>query len=189
MLSLGTPLPNFELPKVTGGLLKSSQLDHRPILIMVICAHCPYVKHIEPEISRLDKDYGEVIQMIAVSSNSLITHPEDSPKNLHSQARRLGWRFPYLHDENQELAKVLKAACTPEFYLFGYDKNPPKLIYRGQLDNSRPGNDQPLTGGDIRAAIDAVLAGKPVNLQQVASMGCNVKWNPGQEPEWFLKST
>ena len=186
MLALGTPLPDFYLPQVTGSRLKSSSLGQQPRLLMVICAHCPFVKHVEPELTRLEQDFGDRVQLIGVSSNSLITHPQDGPKQLAEQAQRHRWRFPYLLDEQQTLARALRAACTPEFYLFSPDdQGLQTLRYRGQLDDSRPGNDQPLDGRDLRSALHAVLTGSPVNPEQTASVGCNVKWNPGHEPEWF----
>ena len=186
MLALGTGLPSFDLPQVTGGQLNSSSLDHRPVLLMVLCAHCPFVKHVEPELKRLENDCSDAVQLVGVSSNSLITHPQDGPKQLAEQARRQGWGFPYLLDEQQTLARALRAACTPEFYLFSADgEGLQSLRYRGQLDGSRPGNNQPLNGRDLRAALDAVLTGSQVNPEQTASVGCNVKWNPGHEPEWF----
>ena len=186
MLALSTGLPDFDLPQVTGGRLSRSSLDQRPVLLMVLCAHCPFVKHVEAEITRLNHDFRNAVQLIGVSSNSLITHPQDGPEQLADQARRHGWSFPYLLDEQQTLARALKAACTPEFYLFSPDgEGLQSLRYRGQLDGSRPGNDQPLDGRDLRAALEAVLTGALVNSDQTASVGCNVKWNPGQEPEWF----
>ena len=190
MLALSTPLPGFDLPQVTGGRLNSQSLDHRPLLLMVLCAHCPFVKHVEPELTRLEHDFGDQVQLVGLSSNSLITHPQDGPKQLADQSRRHGWSFPYLLDEQQNLAKALQAACTPEFYLFSPDsKGLQTLRYRGQLDGSRPGNDQPLDGRDLRAALISVLTGAPVNPEQTASVGCNVKWNPGHEPEWFGGAT
>ena len=186
MLALGTGLPNFDLPQVMGGRLSSRYQGQRPVLLMVLCAHCPFVKHVEPEITRLDHDFSNAVQLIGVSSNSLITHPQDGPEQLADQARRHGWSFPYLLDEQQTLARALRAACTPEFYLFSPDgEGLQSLRYRGQLDGSRPGNDQPLDGRDLQAALEAVLTGSLVNPDQTASVGCNVKWNPGQEPEWF----
>ena len=187
MLPLGTELPGFHLPRVTGGTVRHDDLDPRPVLLMVICAHCPFVKHVEPELTRLDAAFSDRIQIIGVSSNSLITHPQDGPEQLADQARRNGWGFTYLLDEQQTLAKALHAACTPEFYLFARadSDSPQTLRYRGQLDGSRPGNDVPLNGQDLRAALDAVLSGAEVTGEQIASVGCNVKWNPGQEPSWF----
>ena len=186
MLPLNTLLPGFDLPMPNGQRFKSSALDERPVVLMVICAHCPFVKHIEPELSRLEQDYGDRIQLIGVSSNSLITHPQDGPEQLLAQAERHGWRFPYLMDQEQTLAKALRAACTPEFYLFAMRASEGHALqYRGQLDSSRPGNQQPLNGQDLRRALDAVLAGQPVEAEQIASVGCNLKWPPGQEPDWF----
>ena len=186
MLPLGTRLPSFDLPQVSGGRLNSGSLDQRPVLLMVLCAHCPFVKHVEPELTRLGHDFSNAVQLVGVSSNSLITHPQDGPEHLAEQAQRHGWSFPYLLDEQQTLARTLKAACTPEFYLFSPNsEGVQSLRYCGQLDDSRPGNDQPLDGRDLRAALDAVLTGTPVNPDQTASVGCNVKWNPGHEPEWF----
>ena len=186
MLALGTTLPSFDLPQVSGNRLNSRSLHQRPMLLRVICAHCPFVKHVEPELTRLDRDFSDHVQLIGVSSNSLITHPQDGPEQLADQARRHGWNFPYLFDEQQSLARDLRAACTPEFYLFSAEADGRQTLrYRGQLDGSRPGNAQPLNGQDLRAALDAVLSGSPVNPEQTASVGCNVKWNPGQEPEWF----
>ena len=187
MLALGTALPSFDLPQVTGGRLNSKDLAQQPVLLMVICAHCPFVKHIEPELSRLDRDYRGRIQLLAVSSNSLITHPQDGTDQLTEQAERHDWSFPYLMDQDQTLARSLHAACTPEFYLFAgsHESSRQTLQYRGQLDGSRPGNDTPLDGSDLRNALDAVLAGEPVNPDQIPSVGCNVKWHPGLEPDWF----
>ena len=197
MLALGTPLPAFRLARVNedpingdqvqGGTFASTDFEQQPILLMVLCAHCPFVKHIEPEITRLENDFGSRVQFVGVSSNSLITHPQDGPAQLAEQAQRHGWAFPHPLDDQQVLAKSLQAACTAEFYLFNQDSkgSSPTLQYRGQLDSSRPGNDQPLDGSDLRAALNAVLTGTSVSQNQVASVGCNVKWNPGQEPEWF----
>ena len=186
MLALETPLPSFSLAAVAGGRISNADLNEQPVLLMVICAHCPFVKHVEPELTRLDDDFGDRVQLIGVSSNSLITHPQDGPQQLADQARRHGWRFPYLLDEQQTLARALRAACTPEFYLFAPQTNGLQTLrYRGQLDGSRPSNEVPLNGIDLRAALDAVLRGDAVNPEQTASVGCNVKWNPGQEPEWF----
>ena len=186
MLALETPLPPFSLAAVAGGSISNAELNEQPVLLMVICAHCPFVKHVEPELTRLDDDFGDRVQLIGVSSNSLITHPQDGPEHLADQARRHGWRFPYLLDEQQSLARNLRAACTPEFYLFAPQTDGLQTLrYRGQLDSSRPGNDQPLNGHDLRAALEAVLRGDAVNPDQTASVGCNVKWNPGHEPEWF----
>ena len=194
MLPLGEALPAFRLPVVSGTLrtgdtaatLSDSELPAQPLLLMLICAHCPFVKHVEPELSRLAEHYGPTVTLLAISSNSLITHPQDGPEGLRHQAEQRQWRFPYLLDEQQSLAKALKGACTPEFYLFSPNEaGLQSLRYRGQLDGSRPGNDQPLDGRDLRMALDAVLNGQPVSGEQRPSVGCNIKWHPGQEPPWF----
>ena len=186
MLALGTALPPFELPQVSGGTFHNTDLNHGPVLLMVLCAHCPFVKHVEPELTRLEQDYAERIQLVGVSSNSLITHPQDGPEQLADQARRHGWSFPYLLDEQQTLARDLRAACTPEFYVFAAGADGQQTLrYRGQLDGSRPGNSVGLNGQDLRAALDAVLGGMAVDPDQRPSVGCNVKWNPGHEPNWF----
>ena len=194
MLPLGEALPAFQLPVVSGALkpgdavasLSDSELPAQPLLVMLICAHCPFVKHVEPELSRLAEHYGPAVTLLAVSSNSITTHPQDGPEGLRHQARQRQWSFPYLLDEQQTLAKGLKGACTPEFYLFSPDDaGLQTLRYRGQLDSSRPGNEVPLDGRDLRKALDAVLTGQPVNQEQQPSVGCNIKWHPGQEPPWF----
>ena len=198
MLPLGTPLPHFDLDVVKGtplfrdthlrGLnnISSKSLQERPILLMIICAHCPFVKHVEIELTNLDKDYGNRVQILAISSNSLVTHPQDGPNNLALQAQLQGWKFPYLLDLDQCFAKALKAACTPDFFLFSpFEDGCQKLRYRGQLDNSRPGGQIPLTGKDLRSAMDAVVEGQEVFTDQKPSIGCNIKWHPGEEPSWF----
>ena len=194
MLPLGEALPAFQLPVVSGTLrtgdaaatLSDSELPAQPLLVMLICAHCPFVKHVEPELSRLAEHYGPTVTLLAVSSNSLTTHPQDGPEGLRYQATQRQWSFPYLLDEQQTLAKALKGACTPEFYLFSPDDaGLQTLRYRGQLDGSRPGNEVPLDGRDLRKALDAVLNGQAVNKEQKPSVGCNIKWHPGQEPPWF----
>ena len=198
MLSLGTPLPLLDLPVIKGTDLRSdlyfTELDRinnstllkRPVLIMIICAHCPFVKHIEFEISKIDQDYGSQIQILAISSNSLETHPQDSPENLSAQARDNGWTFPYLFDQDQAFAKALQAACTPDFFLFDFSNERKHFLkYRGQLDASRPGNDIPVNGSDLRKAIETLLSGKPLLDDQKPSIGCNIKWHPGKEPNWF----
>ncbi len=153
---------------------------------MVLCAHCPFVKHIENGITLLGEDYLDRVQILAVSSNSLKTHPQDGPTFLAEQANRNGWTFPYLIDVDQNFAKSLHAACTPDFFIFSESvEGKHYLRYRGQLDGSRPGNHLPVTSEDIRAALDAVLEGKEVFKDQTPSVGCNIKWHPGEEPPWF----
>ena len=198
MLPLGTPLPKFDLAAVSGlsledhsagksiERLSSNMLLEKPLLLMVICAHCPFVKHVEMGITNLQNDYEKTIQFVAISSNSLITHPQDGPKLLRDQATQQGWRFPYLLDEDQTFAKALKAACTPDFFIFTPSLKGEKVLkYRGQMDGSRPGNTEPITGQDLRSAIDQILQGKSVSSDQKPSIGCNIKWHPGQEPNWF----
>jgi hypothetical protein len=191
MLPLASTLPPFQLPVAEGTgsaeVLDSRLLPQQPVLLMLLCSHCPFVKHIEAELSRIDRDYAGRVTLLGVASNSWITHPQDSPEALTAQAERHGWRFPYLLDQEQSLAKALRAACTPEFYLFAPEQGSgtQTLRYRGQLDGSRPGNHQPVTGDDLRAALDAVLTNTSVNPHQQASIGCNIKWHPGQEPQWF----
>ena len=198
MLQLGTPLPSFELPVVQGtsfirhpqlrGLdqINDKILDDKPILLLIICAHCPFVKHVEMELTKLDEDYGDQVYFLAISSNSLETHPQDGPENLLLQSKEKGWTFPYLLDLDQSFANSLKAACTPDFFLFSSVKQGDQLLrYRGQLDDSRPGNKIPVTGKDLRSALDAVLEGKAVCHDQKPSIGCNIKWHPGKEPSWF----
>ena len=186
MLPLGTPLPAFELAQVWGAngavgagehgaTWSSTSLSAQPVLVLFLCAHCPFVKHIEPELSRLEADFGSQVQIVAISSNSTITHPQDGPEGLREQAARNGWGFPYLFDASQAVAHTFHAACTPDLYLFDAAH---QLVYRGQLDGSRPGNDQPLDGRDLRAAMAALLSGQPISADQQPSIGCNIKWHP-----------
>tara|TARA_Y100001968_G_scaffold100804_1_gene90717 strand:- start:1474 stop:2070 length:597 start_codon:yes stop_codon:yes gene_type:complete len=197
MLPLGTALPSFQLPVVQGTNLSdqyskalktinNKMLLEKPLLLMVICSHCPFVKHLELGISKIEEDYDQSIQIIALSSNSLITHPQDGPENLAKQANKHCWRFPYLLDLDQSFAKALKAACTPDFFLFSPSlEGVQELKYRGQFDESRPGNNIPVTGTDLRFALDGILLGKPLEFVQKPSIGCNIKWEPGNEPAWF----
>ena len=186
MLPLGTTLPAFTLEQVWGAQgpvgsgdsgepWSANALAAQPVLVLFLCAHCPFVKHIEPELSRLERDYGNQVQIVAISSNSTITHPQDGPEGLREQAQRNGWRFPYLFDASQAVAKAFHAACTPDLYLFD---GAHQLAYRGQLDDSRPGNAEPLDGRTLRAALDALLAGQPISAEQQPSIGCNIKWHP-----------
>ena len=190
MLPLGSPLPAFTLPVAPGtsdaAELSSTALPTRPVLLMALCSHCPFVKHIEAELCRLDHDYASRVTLLGLASNSWITHPQDGPEALAEQAHRHGWSFPYLLDQQQSLAKALQAACTPEFYLFAPDSEGLQTLrYRGQLDGSRPGNALPVNGHDLRDALDRVLSGAEPLRQQHPSIGCNIKWHPGQEPQWF----
>ena len=188
-IELGTSLPKFELlnaNSLNNERFSFDDLDDRHLFLMFICAHCPFVKHIEKQIKGLYMDIKENVQIIAISSNNISTHPADSPDNLRKQAEKNNWDFPYLFDEDQSFAKALKAACTPDFYIFSNMGNRNfSLFYHGQLDESRPSNSIPVTGSDLRAAVKALDNGLPYNKQQKPSLGCNIKWTPGKEPDWF----
>jgi thiol-disulfide isomerase/thioredoxin len=181
MTELGRKAPQFALPDVlTGRAVTLGDFEKRKaLLIMFICKHCPYVLHVKPELIRMAKDYVEQpLGIVSISSNDAERYPDDAPERIAEMARELP--FPLLYDETQEAAKAYRAACTPDFFLFDAGH---RLVYRGQLDDSRPGNNRPLTGRDLRAAIDAVLGGRAVNPDQRASVGCNIKWKPGNEPD------
>ena len=176
MLPLGTLAPDFQLPDVVSGRPTSLAEFHGKdaLLVMFICRHCPFVKHVQDELARIGKDYaGESVGIIAISSNDAQEYPDDAPHSLREMTTELDFTFPYCFDETQDVARAYDAACTPDFYLF--DKNR-RLVYRGQLDDSRPGNNTPVTGKDLRTAIDAVLQGSPVSANQKPSIGCNIKW-------------
>ena len=177
MLELGTTAPAFSLPDVVSGkIISLKDLSANPLLALFICTHCPYVKHIEKVIAQLGADYAaKPLNIIAISSNDAESYPDDSPAGLRAQATRLHFPFPYLYDESQQVAHAYLAACTPDIYLFDKEL---RLVYRGQFDQSRPGNSIPVTGSDLRAAIDAVLSGRPVTADQRPSIGCNIKWKP-----------
>ena len=184
MLALGTKAPEFELPDVVTGLPVSIRdFDgKRALLVTFICRHCPYVRHVRGELARLGRDFAESdLAIVAISSNDPAEYPEDAPESLAEDARQAGYAFPYLFDETQEIARAYTAACTPDFFLFDADR---ALVYRGQLDDSRPSNGLPVTGEDLRAAIDAVLSGGPVAQEQRASIGCGIKWRAGNEPAY-----
>ncbi|MEW5861618.1 MAG: thioredoxin family protein [Cyanobacteriota bacterium] len=185
MLALGTTAPDFQLPDVVSGqtISLATFADKQALLVMFICKHCPFVKHIQGELAQLGKDYvGEKIGIVAISSNDASNYPDDAPNSLKAMANELGFTFPLCYDETQETAKAYTAACTPDFFLFDANQN---LVYRGQLDDSRPGNERPVNGKDLRAAIDAVLAGQSIPSEQKPSIGCNIKWKPGNEPTYF----
>jgi len=176
MLELGTIAPDFTLTDVVSGktVRRDDFRGKKALLVMFICAHCPFVKHIERELAKFSKDYaGQPLGMVAISSNDAITHPADCPAGLKQQAETFGFVFPYLYDETQSVAHSYDAACTPDLYLFDSDF---RLVYRGQFDASRPGNGVPVTGQDLRAAVDAALVGKPIPKEQSPSIGCNIKW-------------
>jgi peroxiredoxin len=176
MLSLGTAAPPLSLRDVVSGQSYSlgSFAGKIALLVMFMCRHCPYVVHVEQEIAKIGRDYaGTGLGIIGISSNDPVQYPDDAPPRLKEMAERLGFTFPFCFDETQDIAKAYRAACTPDFYLFDRER---RLVYRGQLDDSRPGSNKPVTGRDLRAAIDAVLAGKPVDSNQKASVGCSIKW-------------
>jgi peroxiredoxin len=185
MLPLGTKAPDFSLPNVTDGTTVSlSDFDKRPaLLVMFICNHCPFVLHLRDELAKFATQYQEKgLAVIGISSNDAVAYPQDGPQKMADEAKQAGYTFPYLFDETQEVAKAYHAACTPDFFLF--DRNR-KLVYRGQFDDSRPQSGIPITGVDLRAACDAVLDGRKVPAEQKRSIGCNIKWKPGNEPAYY----
>jgi peroxiredoxin len=184
MLPLGTTAPDFTLPDTNGKTVSLADFRNQAaLLVLFICNHCPYVKHIRDGLAQLARDYQpKHVGIVGINSNDVANYPEDSPAQMKKEVKSAGYTFPYLYDETQAVAKAYRAACTPDIYLF--DKNR-KLVYRGQFDGSRPGNGIPVTGKDLRAALDAVLAGQPVSPDQKASMGCNIKWKAGNEPGYF----
>jgi peroxiredoxin len=182
MLPLGTEAPDFALTDVvTGDTVKLADVaDADALLVMFICRHCPYVRHVRAGIAAIGREYQATrLAIVGISANDPEAYPEDAPESLAEDAREAGYTFPYLFDETQEVAKAYHAACTPDFFLFDRDR---RLVYRGQLDDARPRNDVPVTGKDLRAAIDATLAGRPVSQDQFPSVGCSIKWRPGNEP-------
>ncbi len=184
MLALGTAMPDFSLPDVRTEqvITPDAFCGKSALLVMFICRHCPYVIHVQDELTKLARDYQEKdLGILGVSSNDVNGYPADAPSRLKEMADQLGWQFPYCYDETQSVAKIFTAACTPDFFVFDKDR---LLIYRGQLDGSRPGNGKLVNGQDLRLALDAVLAGQPVTSQQRPSAGCNIKWKPGNEPEY-----
>jgi peroxiredoxin len=186
MLELGTKAPQFHLPDVVSGRTISLDTFQRKkaLLVMFICKHCPFVQHIKKELARLGRDYSsKEVGIVAISSNDADAYPDDAPPSLGQMAEEEGFNFPFCYDDTQEVAKSYAAACTPDFFLFNKDRS---LVYRGQLDDSRPGNGKPVTGGDIRAALDAVLEAREVNPEQKASIGCNIKWKKGNEPVYHF---
>jgi len=184
MLPLGTKAPHFSLPSTDGRTVTLDDFAKAPgLLVMFICNHCPFVKHVREGLAAFGQEYQERgLGIIAINSNDVSTHPEDHPDRMREEVAAVGYTFPYLFDETQEIAKAYRAACTPDFFLF--DKNR-ELVYRGQFDPSRPGNDIKVTGSDLRAAVDALLTGRPVPSEQIPSMGCNIKWKPGNAPDYF----
>lgn len=175
MVALGTAAPDFALPDMSGKIVRRDDFPSAPaLLVMFICNHCPYVKHVQAGMVQMAKDFqAHGVAVVAISANDVENYPDDSPEKMKLEAKRAGYTFPYLYDESQEVARAYNAACTPDFFLYDQAR---KLVYRGQMDDSRPDSGIPVTGSDLRAAVDAVLSGKPVNPNQMPSMGCNVKW-------------
>jgi peroxiredoxin len=176
MVELGSRAPEFSLPDVVTGKIvtRAAAAGSKGLLVMFICRHCPFVKHVQDELAKLGRDYSQShIGIVAISANDESGFPEDSPPRLAEMSRELGFTFPYLFDESQEVARAYDAQCTPDFFLYDADR---RLVYRGQLDASRPGNEIPVTGKDLRAAMDALIAGKPISKDQRPSVGCNIKW-------------
>jgi len=185
MMPLGTSTPGFALPDtVSGRTVSLADFKSCPALLVVfLCNHCPYVKHIQAGLTQLAKDLqARGVGVVGISSNDVANFPDDSPEKMREEARRAGYTFPYLYDESQSVALAYRAACTPDFFLFD---GAHKLVYRGQMDDARRGNDLPVTGASLRSAVDALLAGKPVPPTQIPSLGCNIKWKPGNEPGYF----
>lgn len=189
MLQLKTKAPDFRLPDAISGEIISlnSFADKKALLFMFICCHCPFVKHIEQVIARIGQDYqNSSLGIIAISANDISSYPDDSPDNIKLMAQRLKFNFPFCYDETQEVTKSYTAACTPDFFLFNNNR---ELVYRGQLDDSRPGNQIPVTGQDLRQAIDYLLADQLIDFPQKPSIGCNIKWKSGNEPQYFVSRT
>lgn len=184
MLPLGTSAPEFSLPDTSGNHVSLADFAGAPaLLVMFVCNHCPYVKHVAPKLAELVKEYQDRgVAVVGINSNDVDNYPDDSPEKMREEVAQRGYTFPYLYDETQEVAKAYRAACTPDFFLFDRER---RLAYRGQMDGSRPGNDVPPSGEDLRAALDAVLAARPPAAEQRPSLGCNIKWKPGNEPDYF----
>ncbi len=186
MLELGTRAPEFRLRDTDGREVALSDFqDRQALLVMFICNHCPYVRHVQAELARIGHDYQpRGVAVVAISSNDVDQYPDDGPDAMAKEKARAGYSFPYLFDETQEVARAYRAACTPDLFLFDAEQ---KLVYRGQLDDSRPGNGVPVSGRDLRRALDAVLEGRRPEGRQRPSVGCNIKWKPGQEPDYFRR--
>jgi peroxiredoxin len=184
MLPLGTKAPDFQLPDTNGKTVSLTDFKNAPALVvMFLCNHCPYVKHLREGIAKIARDYQpRGVMFVGISANDVANYPDDSPAKMAEEARAAGYIFPYLYDESQAVAKAYRAACTPDFYVFDQDQ---MLVYRGQFDDARRGNAAPVTGRDIRVALDAVLSGREVAADQKASIGCNIKWKAGNAPDYF----
>ena len=183
MLDLGVDAPSFRLPDFNGNYHSLDDYAGKPLLVMFICNHCPFVIHVRSKLAELTREYeARGLSVVAINSNDYEQYPDDDPDRMKKIAEEFNFSFPYLVDEDQEVAKVYRAACTPEFYLFDAKH---KLVYRGQMDDSRPGNDKPVTGEDLSAAVNALLTGEEISSDQRPSMGCNIKWKKGNEPDYF----
>ena len=184
MLELGTPAPDFDLPDPDGRRYRLADFESADALVVAfICNHCPFVKHLRDELAAFGRECeSKNVAVVAITANDISTHPADSPEKMREEIRDVGYTFPYLYDESQETAKAYRAACTPDFYVFDGDR---KLVYRGQFDDSRPNSGIPVTGKDLRAAVDAVLAGRAPAAEQKPSVGCNIKWKAGNEPAYY----
>ena len=185
MLPLGTRAPDFTLPDLSGSRISLGDFDRAPALLVAFwCSHCPFVQHIRTEFARFaEKMQERELAVVAINANDIETHAEDAPEKMAEEARDVGYTFPYLFDASQDVAKAYRAACTPDFFLFDGER---RLVYRGQFDASRPGNEVAVTGADLRTAVDAVLAGTEIPMDQKPSLGCNIKWRPGNEPEYSV---
>jgi peroxiredoxin len=184
MLDLGTRAPDFCLPEPTGKLHRRDDFNNaKGLLVIFMCNHCPYVKHISAALSSFAKEYqAKGLAIVGINSNDASKYPDDSPDKMAEELRAANYTFTYLYDETQHVAQQYRAACTPDFFLFDQHQ---RLVYRGQFDDSRPKNDTPVTGRDLRAAVDALLSGKAISADQKPSIGCNIKWKPGNEPDYF----
>ena len=183
MVDLGSAAPDFSLPDTNGQTVSRSDFAAKPLFVMFMCNHCPFVIHLRASLASVAKEYqANGVAVVGISSNDVVDHPDDSPAKMVEAVREFGYTFPYLYDESQAVAKAYRAACTPDFFLYDADH---KLAYRGQWDEARPESDAPVTGEDIRAAMDAVLAGKAPTADQKNSIGCNIKWSKGNEPDYF----
>ncbi len=183
MTDIGSPAPHFNLPDTEGNSVSQADFaDAQALVVMFICNHCPFVKHIRHELAKLARDYQpRGVAFVAINSNDVENYPDDSPEKMKEEVREAGYTFPYLFDESQEVAKAYRAACTPDFFVYDTQR---RLVYRGQLDDSRPKNGVPVTGEDLRTALDAVLSGREYPREQRPSIGCNIKWKKGNEPEY-----
>ncbi|WP_437205308.1 thioredoxin family protein [Planctomicrobium sp. SH664] len=183
MLSLGSEAPDFSLPNVDGKTVSLQDFAGKPLLVMFLCNHCPFVIHLQKHLAEFAREFQDKgLAIVAISSNDIEAYPQDGPEQMKAEAARAGYVFPYLFDATQSVAKAYRAACTPDFFLFNEER---KLVYRGQYDDSRPKTDIPITGADLRAACSSALEGRPVPADQKPSIGCNIKWKPGQEPDYF----